>query len=85
MRDQQFESPIETAKRLGTYNQVDRSAQYQNERYSSEMLLRNQNLLFAEQRRQEKTKFWHSVAILVISIALTNAPAIYLWLAKLAQ
>jgi hypothetical protein len=70
----------------GTVGQIDRSRQYEGRVYNSESLRRNDDLLFARQRKLEKERFWHAVLIIVISCIAANfvkiAEAI-LWAARL--
>lgn len=69
--------PVEYAKKIGTYRKIDRSKQYEGQRYSAEALLRNDNLLFEKQRRLEQRKFYHRIGIMVASAVLARAPEIY--------
>jgi hypothetical protein len=68
MRDPHLESAIELAKRLGTYNKADRSAQYRDA--SLPALLRSHNkqwAAFREQRDALKLKLWIMGGALVAS------------------
>jgi len=78
MRDPNLESPIELAKRLGTYNKLDRSKQYEGRVYSSESLRHNDDIAFAKIRRVEKEslRFRHAVWLAVLTGLLSNAPEI---------
>lgn len=82
---------VEFAKAVGTYGKVDRSAQYEGELDSLDGVLLRRKLqakydtLFAEQRRQEKVKFRHALAILVLSFFLGNATTIWTFLASLTR
>jgi hypothetical protein len=83
--DLKYESAVETAKRLNTFNKIDRSAQYPpvRDRYLPEQLLKNDNVAFAKIREIERLHFWHAVAILILSTILGNAAAIYHWILTL--
>ena len=56
----------------GTVGKIDRSAQYEGRVYSPTSLLRNDDLLFARQRKLENDRFWHAVIVIVISAVLAN-------------
>jgi hypothetical protein len=82
------ENAIELAKRLGTYNAIDRSKQYEGRRYTTEALLNNDNLAFAKIRKLEREKFHHRLWLIAASAAsavLTRAPEIYSFLVKLTR
>lgn len=88
MKDPNFEDPIALAKRLGTYNKIDRSRQYEGRKYTSEALLNNDNLAFAKIRTLEREKFHHRlwlIAATTASAALAKAPEIYSFLVKLTR
>ncbi len=74
---------IERAKRLGTYGKIDRSKQYEDQRYSSETLLRNDDLLFAKVRRLENLRFRHRVALMAGAAVFARAPEIWAWFSRL--
>jgi hypothetical protein len=67
MPDPKVESAIEYAKQLGTYNKADRSEQYQG-RYSTEILKRNDDLLFQRQREFEQRDFWHKLILALVAL-----------------
>jgi hypothetical protein len=67
MRDPKVESAIDYAKRLGTFNKIDRSEQYQG-RYSNDILKRNDDLLFQKLREYEDRDFRHKVILGVLAI-----------------
>lgn len=71
MTNGQQENPIERAKRLGTYNRVDRSKQYEG-RYSSEALLKSDNHLWARLRTLERRRFWNGVMLACVSAGLAH-------------
>jgi hypothetical protein len=82
MPDPKVETAIEYAKRLGTFNEFDRSKQYEG-RYGTEQLRRNDNLVFARLRKIESEKFWHKVCLAILTAALMKAPEIVAWLGKI--
>jgi hypothetical protein len=67
MPDPQVESAIEFAKRLGTYNKLDRSNQYSG-RYSNEILKHDIDLLFEKYRERDDRDFWHKCILAVIAL-----------------
>jgi len=77
----QIEDAIALAKRLGTYRKDDRSAQYPpaKERYSPELLLKNDNLHFYNDRRLKRMQLRYAVGLLL----LARAPEIWACLARL--
>lgn len=56
----------------GTVGKIDRSAQYEGRIYSPASLLRNDNLIFARQRKLEQERFRHAVLVILISAVLAN-------------
>lgn len=70
---------IALAKRLGTYGKHDRSPQYEEERYSSEKLLRNVNLIFAKLREHEDRELRSQIIVALVTAALARMPEIILW------
>ena len=75
MRDPKLESPIELAKRLGTYGKIDRSKQYEG-RYSAELLLRSDNHQWARLRKLEKERLRNGILLAIISAALAWLPVL---------
>lgn len=67
MRDPKLESPIEYAKRIGTFEKLDRSKQYAG-RYSNEILKRNDDLLFQRLREHEEREFRHKLILGVVAL-----------------
>lgn len=61
------ETAVELAKRLGTYGKSDRSRQYEG-RYSNEVLLRNDNLVFQRIREIEEQQFRHNVILALLAL-----------------
>jgi hypothetical protein len=82
MRDPLMESPIDYAKRIGTYKQDDRSKQYEG-RYSNEILRRNDDLLFERQRKAERRRTWDKLLLLVAAALIANAPKLWAFFASL--
>lgn len=82
--DPQVETAIDLAKKVGTYGKIDRSAQYK-DRYDSQTLLRNDNLIFERQRKMENARFWHSIGIILIGAAIAHGPKILAILSRLFQ
>lgn len=82
--DPKFESAIDYAKRIGTYDKDDRSQQYVGELDHLDGVLLRRKLqskydeLFAKQRSLEKLKFRHAVVIIFIA----RAPEIIAWVLK---
>lgn len=70
MPDPKLESAVEYAKRLGTYNKLDRSQQYAG-RYSNEILKRNDDLLFERLRKHEEREFRHRLILGLIALVPT--------------
>ncbi len=77
-------SPVEVAKRLGTYGKIDRSKQYEG-CYSPKLLLNNDNLQFARLRRIERDRFKHHVLAIAFAALLARAPEIVLWIGRLLK
>lgn len=71
------EAAIEYAKRLGTFNKIDRSEQYAG-RYSNEILKRNDDLLFQKLREIEEREFWHKLILGVLAL-LPSALVFVMW------
>lgn len=84
MRDPKLESAIETAKRLGTYNQIDRSLQYQGD-YSPKALLRGIDALGCNQRKRDKTQFRRHLIVMAFAAVLARAPEIMAWVRALLK
>lgn len=85
MRDVSFESPIETAKRLGTYGKINRRAQYESDRYSTEKLRLNDDLLFEKVRALEaleNRKFWHRLIVVISAAVISRMPEIVAFLKR---
>lgn len=74
----EMESPIDLAKRLGTYNKVDRSEQYAG-RYSNEILKRNDDLLFQRLRELEQREFYHKLILGLVALVPTLMIFIMWW------
>ena len=90
----QPECPIERAKRLGTYGEIDRSKQYEGELDSLDGVLLRRKLqakydyLFAEARaarEREDRKFWHRLALIATTAVTVRIPEIYSFLVRLFQ
>ena len=84
MPDPRVESPIEFAKRIGTYGKIDRSKQYEG-RYSNEVLLRNDNLQFKRLREMERLQLRNALVVLIVSAVLAHAPKIWAWLGSFTR
>jgi hypothetical protein len=73
---------IKYAKRIGTYGQIDRSAQYEG-RYSTEVLRRNDDILFARWRQEEKVRLRDQAILICVSAfvaaLISWAPKIIEW------
>ena len=82
MQDPKLESAVQLAKRLGTYNKIDRSLQYQGN-YSPKALLHNDDLAFQKLRKMEQQKFRHHIVAIVLAAALARAPEILAFLNRL--
>jgi len=82
--DNPHQAAIELAKRLGTYGKHDRSKQY-TERYSSEVLLRNINLIFAKLREREDRELWGQIIVALVTAALARLPEIVLFASRFFQ
>ncbi|HEX3941601.1 MAG TPA: hypothetical protein VHX11_08985 [Acidobacteriaceae bacterium] len=83
MRDPEFNGldPIALAKKLGTYNQIDRSKQYEG-RYSNELLLKSSNELWAKIRTLEQKVCRYEIMRWVLTAAVTGEGAVIGWLAS---
>jgi hypothetical protein len=82
MQDPKLESAIQLAKRLGTYNKIDRSLQYQGD-YSPKSLLHNDDLAFQKLRKMEQQKFRHHIIVILVAAAVARAPEIIAFLKQL--
>ena len=85
MPDPKVETTIELAKRIGTYDKIDRSEQYKitakddgegEERYSTAQLLKSDNHQWAKLRRLENRRLRDAVLVTLLSAALARAPEI---------
>lgn len=66
---------IERAKQLGTFNQVDRSKQYEG-RHDPRMLLRSQDYLWRRIRERERQEWIRQLVTIVVSTAAAMASSI---------
>jgi hypothetical protein len=78
MPDPQVQTAVELAKRVGTYGEDDRTAQYQG-RYSTDSLLKNDNLIFCRLRQAENERFRHRVVLGILALLQTIAGAPYIF------
>jgi hypothetical protein len=76
MKDRDLESALEHAASLGTLGKIDRSAQYEDQRYDSTKLLRNDNLLFQRMRMHERYKLLTAIITIVLGAIVGNLQAI---------
>jgi hypothetical protein len=72
MPDPQVETAIDLAKRLGTYNKADRSAQYAGRSYNPEALRRNDDIAFRKLRELENYQLRNQL-ITILASALISA------------
>jgi len=80
-RQERISAEIERAKRLGTYNKIDRSKQYEG-RYSSEALLRSDNYQWQRLRRLENVRLRDGLIIACTSALLAQMPGIVKFLLR---
>lgn len=67
---------IREAKRLGTYNQLDRSAQYDLQPYSGKTLIKNDNLAFEKIRKMESDRLPRELILVAFAALLARSPEI---------
>jgi hypothetical protein len=68
------ETPVQRARRLGTYGKIDRSIQYEGN-YSPRALLNNDNLQFKKLRQVERMQMRNNV-IMLATAAITLVTAL---------
>jgi hypothetical protein len=79
MPDPRVETAIDLARRLGTYNKTDRSAQYAGRSYNAEALRRNDDIAFRKLRELENYQLRNQLVTIVASALIS---ALLAWAVK---